>query len=116
MSWTDKPEYEPAPPVHMNPWYTKATVCTCHGLVRVWKGGRWRCPVKFAATQHRYDISQKGKQKHRRMNQARKNRRVQISNHSIWMPTPALARVANALVKRRRSEWRSHVTRELSKS
>ena len=66
-----------------------ATVCSCHQVPRVFKGGHLRCPVKWKALVERHirsrDLSQVNA------------RRVRVAGRRIYMPTVELAEKARQL-------------------
>lgn len=80
--------------------------CLCHRQPMVFRGGHLRCAVMFAALQHRYQVSDKGRLRNNRHQPTRRNRRVHLNrDYSFYMPTVELAEQARDLVKRRRSEF-----------
>ncbi len=88
----------------MTPVATKA--CRCHGQPMVFKGGHLRCPIRFKASQRRYQVSDKGRQRNNRHTPKRQPRKVYVTRaYSIYMPTVALAEQARTLIQRRKSEF-----------
>jgi hypothetical protein len=83
-----------------------ATVCRCHQVPRVFKGGHWRCAVKFSAAQHRYEISDKGRRRKHRYHHSRDHYRVYVGAHRLRMPTYAHKLAAHALIARKLNEFK----------
>jgi hypothetical protein len=81
--------------------------CACHQLPKVFKAGYWRCPVKFYATQRRYDASAKGLERKRRYGLVSDQTRVYVGKRAIRMLTQERKEAANALIKRKLCEFKS---------